>query len=104
VAFFRQFFASVTKVDYLTMRQGFINAHLSPNAKFDFQKYIKRSLEDDFKVVVGIRSVRLVFSVNSLHVMSFVLWAMADLDTFGWFLQPAAMVCRHLHTLHRYPR
>ncbi|CAN6302456.1 unnamed protein product [Urochloa humidicola] len=54
VAFFRQFFASVTKVDYLTMRQGFINAHLSPTAKFDFQKYIKRSMEDDFKVVVGI--------------------------------------------------
>ncbi|KAF0931621.1 hypothetical protein E2562_005585 [Oryza meyeriana var. granulata] len=54
VAFFRQFFGSVTKVDYLTMRQGFINAHLSQNSKFDFQKYIKRSLEDDFKVVVGI--------------------------------------------------
>jgi mlo protein len=32
-----------------------MQAHLSPNAKFDFQKYIKRSLEDDFKVVVGIR-------------------------------------------------
>ena len=30
-------------------------AHLSPNTKFDFHKYIKRSLEDDFKVVVGIR-------------------------------------------------
>ncbi|KAM0918534.1 hypothetical protein ACQ4PT_009037 [Festuca glaucescens] len=54
VAFFRQFFRSVTKVDYLTLRQGFINAHLSPNTKFDFHKYIKRSLEDDFKVVVGI--------------------------------------------------
>uniref|UniRef100_A0A0E0LBQ0 MLO-like protein n=2 Tax=Oryza punctata TaxID=4537 RepID=A0A0E0LBQ0_ORYPU len=54
VAFFRQFFGSVTKVDYLTMRQGFINAHLSQNSKFDFHKYIKRSLEDDFKVVVGI--------------------------------------------------
>ncbi|XP_051204580.1 protein MLO [Lolium perenne] len=54
VAFFRQFFRSVTKVDYLTLRQGFINAHLSPNIKFDFHKYIKRSLEDDFKVVVGI--------------------------------------------------
>jgi mlo protein len=25
VAFFRQFFRSVTKVDYLTLRQGFIN-------------------------------------------------------------------------------
>ena len=29
--------------------------HMSPNAKFNFQQYIKRSLEDDFKVVVGIR-------------------------------------------------
>ncbi|KAL1093972.1 hypothetical protein V6Z11_D06G064200 [Gossypium hirsutum] len=34
-------------------------AHLAPEneTKFDFQKYIKRSLEDDFKVVVGIRMV-----------------------------------------------
>ncbi|KAG4155132.1 hypothetical protein ERO13_D03G093500v2 [Gossypium hirsutum] len=33
-------------------------AHLAPEneTKFDFQKYIKRSLEDDFKVFVGIRS------------------------------------------------
>ncbi|KAJ0097536.1 hypothetical protein Patl1_29303 [Pistacia atlantica] len=54
VAFFRQFFYSVTKVDYLTMRHGFIKAHLAPNSKFNFHKYIKRSMEDDFKVVVGI--------------------------------------------------
>ncbi|XP_073112838.1 MLO protein homolog 1 [Elaeis guineensis] len=74
VAFFRQFFRSVTKVDYLTMRHGFINAHLSPNSKFDFHKYIKRSLEDDFKVVVGI---------------SFPLWFLAIvmllLDVYGWY-------------------
>ncbi|KAK7856147.1 mlo protein like protein 1 [Quercus suber] len=49
VGFFRQFVASVTKVDYLTMRHGFINAHLALNSKFDFHKYIKRSMEDDFK-------------------------------------------------------
>ncbi|CAL5349536.1 unnamed protein product [Camellia sinensis] len=54
VAFFRQFFGSVTKVDYMTMRHGFINKHFAPNSKFDFHKYIKRSMEDDFKVVVGI--------------------------------------------------
>ncbi|KAI3876813.1 hypothetical protein MKW92_027500 [Papaver armeniacum] len=54
VAFFRQFFGSINKVDYLTMRNGFINAHFAPNSRFDFHKYIKRSLEDDFKVVVGI--------------------------------------------------
>ncbi|VAI24443.1 unnamed protein product [Triticum turgidum subsp. durum] len=60
VAFFRQFFTSVTKVDYLTLRQGFINAHLSHNSRFDFHKYIKRSMQDDFKVVVGI-SLKLWF-------------------------------------------
>lgn len=34
-------------------------AHLAPDSetKFDFQKYISRSLEEDFKVVVGIRLV-----------------------------------------------
>lgn len=30
VAFFRQFFASVTKVDYMTMRHGFINVSIIP--------------------------------------------------------------------------
>ncbi|RRT51993.1 hypothetical protein B296_00050768 [Ensete ventricosum] len=54
VSFFRQFFISVRKADYLAMRQGFITVHLAPGSKFDFQKYIKRSLEDDFKVVVAI--------------------------------------------------
>ncbi|XP_038718479.1 MLO protein homolog 1-like [Tripterygium wilfordii] len=74
VAFFRQFFGSISKVDYITMRHGFITAHLSPNSKFDFHKYIKRSMEDDFKVVVGI---------------SFPLWACAVifllLNVYNWY-------------------
>ncbi|XP_028072004.1 MLO protein homolog 1-like [Camellia sinensis] len=63
VAFFRQFFGSVLKVDYITMRNGFINAHFAPNTKFNFHKYIKRSMEDDFKVVVGISFPLWVFAV-----------------------------------------
>ncbi|CAH9073467.1 unnamed protein product [Cuscuta epithymum] len=55
--FFRQFFRSVRRADYFAMRHGFISVHLAPGSKFDFQKYIKRSLEDDFKVVVGINLV-----------------------------------------------
>ncbi|KAF5750552.1 MLO-like protein 6 isoform X2 [Tripterygium wilfordii] len=57
VCFFRQFVRSVPKVDYLTLRHGFIMAHLGPQSstQFDFQKYINRALEEDFKVVVGIR-------------------------------------------------
>lgn len=35
---------------------SFVQAHLAPQSQtnFDFQKYINRSLEEDFKVVVGI--------------------------------------------------
>ncbi|XP_057799042.1 MLO-like protein 6 [Salvia miltiorrhiza] len=56
VCFFRQFFPSVAKVDYLTLRHGFVTEHLPPQIQesFDFQKYINRALEEDFKVIVGI--------------------------------------------------
>ncbi|XP_050240763.1 MLO protein homolog 1-like [Quercus robur] len=74
VVFFRQFVASVTKVDYLTMRHGFINAHLAPNGKFDFHKYIKRSMEDDFKVVVGISIPLWTCCIISLL-----------LNVYGWY-------------------
>ncbi|CAA6663140.1 unnamed protein product [Spirodela intermedia] len=57
VSFFRQFSRSVRKADYLAMRHGFISTHLAPTSRFDFQKYIKRSLEDDFAVVVGISPI-----------------------------------------------
>ncbi|KAG6765239.1 hypothetical protein POTOM_029265 [Populus tomentosa] len=75
VCFFRQFLGSVNKVDYMTLRHGFITAHLAPGSetRFDFQKYISRSLDEDFKVVVGI---------------SPIIWFMAVLllltDTHGW--------------------
>ncbi|KAI3915035.1 hypothetical protein MKW92_007620, partial [Papaver armeniacum] len=63
--FFRQFVRSVPKVDYLTLRHGFIMAHLAPQSavQFDFQKYMRRSLEEDFKVVVGISPVLWFFSL-----------------------------------------
>ncbi|XP_057844852.2 MLO-like protein 12 [Cryptomeria japonica] len=54
VCFFRQFMRSVPKVDYLTLRHGFILAHFAPQSRFDFQLYIKRSLEEDFNVIVSI--------------------------------------------------
>ncbi|KAF9595586.1 hypothetical protein IFM89_001058 [Coptis chinensis] len=65
VCFFRQFFRSVPKVDYLTLRHGFIMAHLAPQSShnFNFQKYINRSLEEDFKVVVGISPTIWFFAV-----------------------------------------
>ncbi|XP_075485396.1 MLO-like protein 6 [Primulina tabacum] len=76
VCFFRQFVRSVPKVDYLTLRHGFIMAHLAPQShnNFNFQKYINRSLEEDFKVVVGISPPIWGFAVL------FLLF-----NTHGWY-------------------
>ncbi|XP_010476042.1 PREDICTED: MLO-like protein 2 isoform X3 [Camelina sativa] len=61
VCFFRQFFGSITKVDYLTLRHGFITAHFAPRNQsiitYDFRKHIQRTLEEDFKTVVEISPV-----------------------------------------------
>ncbi|KAI3851536.1 hypothetical protein MKX03_012027 [Papaver bracteatum] len=51
LSFFKQFFVSVTKLDYITLRLGFITTHRSGNPKFDFHKYMVRALEADFKKV-----------------------------------------------------
>ncbi|PKI68163.1 hypothetical protein CRG98_011462 [Punica granatum] len=73
--FFRQFFRSVAKVDYLTLRHGFISAHLSTrnNSNFDFQKYIKRSLDEDFKEIVSISPLMwflvVIFMLVDVHVL-----------------------------------
>ncbi|XP_031387617.1 MLO-like protein 3 isoform X1 [Punica granatum] len=76
--FFRQFFNSVAKVDYLTLRHGFIATHLSSNSTFNFQKYIERSLDDDFKVVVGISPFMwlmvVVFMLADVHGWEVYLW------------------------------
>ncbi|XP_012834490.1 PREDICTED: MLO-like protein 6 [Erythranthe guttata] len=68
VCFFRQFFTSIAKVDYLTLRHGFIMEHLTPQSQesFNFQKYINRSLEEDFKVIVGISPVIWLCAVTFL--------------------------------------
>ncbi|KAF5188191.1 Mlo-like protein [Thalictrum thalictroides] len=51
--FIRQFYGSVSKTDYFILRHGFITAHFAETSKFDFQKFIRRALDKDFKVVVG---------------------------------------------------
>nr|GEX67381.1 MLO-like protein 8 [Tanacetum cinerariifolium] len=77
--FFRQFFRSVSKSDYTTLRNGFINLHLAPGTKFNFQRYIKRSLEDDFQVVVGVSPVLwasfVIFLLLNVNGWQAMLWA-----------------------------
>ncbi|GLT89315.1 hypothetical protein SLE2022_073020 [Rubroshorea leprosula] len=62
-SFFKQFYGSVTKTDYIAMRLGFIKTHCPGNPKFNFHKYLMRALEADFKKVVGISWYLWVFVV-----------------------------------------
>lgn len=76
--FFQQFLCSVTKVDYFTLRHGFISAHLAPGSRFNFHKYIERSLDDDFKTVVGISLPlwlsAVIFLVLNVHGWQSYFW------------------------------
>ncbi|KAI9104399.1 hypothetical protein K1719_022971 [Acacia pycnantha] len=53
----------LTKLDYVTLRHGFIQTHCKSNLKFNFYKYMIRALEDDFKQVVGISWYLWIFVV-----------------------------------------
>ncbi|XP_050224693.1 MLO-like protein 1 [Mercurialis annua] len=77
-SFFKQFYASVTKSDYITLRLGFISTHCKTNPKFNFHKYMVRALEDDFKVVVGISWYLWVF------VVIFLLLNVNGWHTYFW--------------------
>ncbi|KAK7409747.1 hypothetical protein VNO78_00032 [Psophocarpus tetragonolobus] len=74
LSFFKQFYGSVTKSDYVTLRLGFIMTHCRSNPKFNFHKYMIRALEDDFKQVVGISwylwlfvVIFLLLNINGWH-------------------------------------
>ncbi|KAG6472788.1 hypothetical protein ZIOFF_070266 [Zingiber officinale] len=85
MSFFKQFHASVTKSDYRALRSGFIMRHCSTNQKFDFHKYMLRTLEDDFKMVVGIRWI--IGKLNWylwLFVVIFLLLNVNGWHTFFW--------------------
>ncbi|XP_064954943.1 MLO-like protein 13 isoform X2 [Musa acuminata AAA Group] len=78
MSFLKQFYASVTKSDYIALRSGFIMKHCSSNPDFDFHKYMLRTLEDDFKIVVGIRWYLWLF------VVLFLLLNVNGWHTFFW--------------------
>ncbi|CAM6026264.1 unnamed protein product [Sphagnum balticum] len=73
VSFFRQFGISVTKEDYNCLRLGFIANH-KLGMTYNFHGYIRRTMEDDFKVVVGISGYLWAF------VVIFLL-----LNVDGWY-------------------
>ncbi|CAN0857935.1 MLO-like protein 1, partial [Linum grandiflorum] len=77
-SFFKQFYGSVSKSDYLTLRAGFIMTHCKGSPQFNFHKYMMRALEADFKKVVGISWYLWIF------VVVFLLLNVAGWHAYFW--------------------
>ncbi|GLJ08880.1 hypothetical protein SUGI_0097520 [Cryptomeria japonica] len=73
ISFFKQFWGSVKRSDYRTIRLGFIKTFFNGTQHYNFHKYVIRTLEEDFKKVVGIRFWHWIF------VIVFLL-----LNNHGW--------------------
>ncbi|XP_058082715.1 MLO-like protein 11 isoform X1 [Magnolia sinica] len=75
--FFRQFGHSVVRADYLTLRMGFImNHNLVP--KYDFHSYMIRSMEEEFKMIVGVSAPLWGF------VVAFMLFNINGSNLYFW--------------------
>ncbi|KAG8368971.1 hypothetical protein BUALT_Bualt15G0101700 [Buddleja alternifolia] len=77
-AFFKQFYGSVTKSDYIALRSGFIRKHCPSNQNYDFHKYLLRTLEKDFKKITGISWYLWLF------VVIFLLMNIAGWHAYFW--------------------
>ncbi|XP_077241755.1 MLO-like protein 14 [Tasmannia lanceolata] len=84
--FFRQFGQSVVRGDYLTLRLGFItNHHLT--LRYDFHSYMIRSMEEEFKMIVGVSGPLWGF------VVAFMLFNIKGSNLYFWIaIIPIALV------------
>ncbi|GAU44621.1 hypothetical protein TSUD_378990 [Trifolium subterraneum] len=71
-SFFKQFYGSVAKYDYLALRQGFIKEHYPNHPDFNFHNYITRTLEVDFRKVIGIslKQILLLVGAKLEHIIT----------------------------------
>ncbi|KAL0341418.1 UNVERIFIED_CONTAM: MLO-like protein 1 [Sesamum radiatum] len=72
ISILKQFYGPVEKLEYRTLRRGFIRTHCRGNPKFNFYKYMIRALEYDFKKVVGISWYLWIFVVLFLLLNVYV--------------------------------
>lgn len=77
-SFFKQFYESVTKDDYIAMRLGFLMEHFRGNREYNFYDYMIKALEKDYKRVVGIKWYYWIF------VMIFLLINVTGWHSYFW--------------------
>lgn len=77
ICFLRQFFRSVMKGDYTALRLAFITNHRL-RLTYDFHSYMVRTMEDEFKEIVGISwelwGYAIICMFFNLHGLNFYFW------------------------------
>ncbi|KAF5934638.1 hypothetical protein HYC85_030809 [Camellia sinensis] len=62
LCFSRQFWSSINRADYMALRLGFITTHQLP-LSYDFHNYMLRSMEEEFRDIVGISVPLWIFAI-----------------------------------------
>ncbi|KAL1536863.1 MLO-like protein 4 isoform X1 [Salvia divinorum] len=65
LCFSRQFWSSISQADYMALRLGFITTHQLPFT-YDFHNYMLRSMEEEFRDIVGISIPLWVFAITCI--------------------------------------
>ncbi|XP_019182461.1 PREDICTED: MLO-like protein 4 [Ipomoea nil] len=77
LCFSRQFWSSINQADYMALRLGFITTHQLP-LMYDFHKYMLRSMEAEFRDIVGIGVHLWIFAIScvllSFHGTNVYFW------------------------------
>ncbi|KAG8374743.1 hypothetical protein BUALT_Bualt10G0027600 [Buddleja alternifolia] len=63
LCFGRQFWSSINQADYMALRLGFITTHQLPFT-YDFHNYMLRSMEEEFRNIVGISVPLWIFAIS----------------------------------------
>ncbi|CAA2958876.1 MLO 4 [Olea europaea subsp. europaea] len=77
LCFSRQFWSSIHQADYMALRLGFITTHQLPFT-YDFHNYMLRSMEEEFRDIVGISVPHWIFAIFCIllgfHGTNFYFW------------------------------
>ncbi|KAJ4714172.1 MLO-like protein [Melia azedarach] len=77
LCFTRQFWSSIGRADYMALRLGFITTHELP-LTYDFHKYMLRSMEEEFRDIVGISLPLWIYAIFCIflnfHGTNAYLW------------------------------
>ncbi|CAA2971905.1 MLO 4 isoform X1 [Olea europaea subsp. europaea] len=77
LCFSRQFWSSIHQADYMALRLGFITTHQLPFT-YDFHNYMLRSMEEEFRDIVGISVPLWIFAILCIllgfHGTNFYFW------------------------------